>query len=101
MRLKLSVLNIQCLISTYCNKLECGEGLSIFENNDVVMFSETWSHESLDLNVPHFQHFSLHRMKSKTSKRNSGGIVIYIRDYLVNDKSLFFLKVKMTCYGYD
>ena len=47
------------------------------------MFTETWSHESLDLNVPHFQHFSLHRKKTKTSKRNYGGIVIYIRDYLV------------------
>jgi len=44
---------------------------------------------SLDLIVPHFQHLSLHRKKSKTSKRNSGGIVIYIRDYLVTDKSLF------------
>ena len=53
------------------------------------MFTETWYDVSLDLNVPHFQHFSLHRKKSKTSKRNSGGIVIYIRDYLVIDKSQF------------
>ena len=54
------------------------------------MFTETWSNESVALNVPYFQHFCLHREKRKRSKRDSGGIIIYIKDTYVNDKSLIF-----------
>jgi len=42
------------------------------------------------LNVPNFQHFCLHREKRKHSNRDSGGIIVYIKDTYVNDKSLFF-----------
>ena len=54
------------------------------------MCTEIWSNESIDLNVPDFQQFCLHRQKSKNSKRDSNGIIIYIKDTYVNDTSLFF-----------
>ena len=54
------------------------------------MFIETWSNESISLNVPNFQDFCLHRERRKYSNRDSGGINIYIKDTYVNDKSLFF-----------
>jgi len=54
------------------------------------MFTETWSNELHDLDVNGFEHFELHRIKSNMSKRDSGGIIIYVKQYLVSDNCLFF-----------
>ena len=53
------------------------------------MFTETWSNES-KIKCTNFQHFCLHRERRKNCKRDSSGIIIYIKDTCVNDKSLFF-----------
>lgn len=90
MELKLAVLNVQCLILKYCNKLQCPEIISIFDRNDIIMFTEAWSNESVDLNMCDFQHFPLHNQRGKSAKRDSGGIIINVRDKNVNDKCLFF-----------
>ena len=61
MTLNIALLNIQCLVSKYCNKLFSPEVISIFDNHDIVMFTETWSNESIAINVTTFQDFCLHR----------------------------------------
>jgi len=45
--LNIALLNIQCLVSKYCNKLLSPEVVSIFDTHDIVMFTETWSNESI------------------------------------------------------
>ena len=55
------------------------------------MFTETWTNEYSDLNVDNFTHFILNRTENKKScKRNSGGIIIYIRNQYVSDDTLVF-----------
>jgi len=88
--MRFALLNVQSLVSKNCNKLNCSEIASVFNDNDIVMFTETWSNELQDLNVDDFDHFVLHRTRHANSKRDSGGIVIYIRSTFVNDNILFF-----------
>ena len=57
MTLNIALLNNLCLVSKYCNKLFSPEVIFIFDTHDIVMFTETWSNESIALNVPNFQHF--------------------------------------------
>ncbi len=48
------------------------------------MFTETWTNEFSDVNG--FQHYVLHRTaKSHNAKRDSGGIVIYLKRKLICD----------------
>ena len=72
-----------------CFTLFRPEVSSIFDTHDIVMFTETWSNES-KIKCTNFQHFCLHRERRKNCKRDSSGIIIYIKDTCVNDKSLFF-----------
>ena len=62
---------------------------SIFDTHDIVMFTETWSNES-KIKCTNFQHFCLHRERRNNSKRESGCIIVYIKDTYVNDKNLIF-----------
>ena len=56
------------------------------------MFVETWGHRHVDFNVPNFRYFELNRTVYKsTTKRSSGGIIVYIRESLINPDSVILL----------
>ena len=76
------------------NKLQCTEIKTVFQNNDIVMFNETWTSEMSNLDVENFEYFALHRTQRKlNAKRDSGGIIIYVKSELYNSKML----VKTDC----
>ena len=51
--------------------------------NDILLFTESWSNEQFNYEVPHLKHFILHRQnKSVTAKRDSGGIGVYVHERL-------------------
>lgn len=57
----------------------------IFKDHDIILFTETWSNKQTELEVQGFEHYALHRSEKKsTAKRDSGGLVVYIADYLKN-----------------
>ncbi|MEW8548380.1 MAG: reverse transcriptase family protein, partial [Candidatus Thiodiazotropha sp.] len=75
------LLNIQCLISKRTNKLKLKELTDIFYKNDLILLTETWTNEFSDISFPGFHVFYLSRTDRKqNSKRDSGGIAIYVRD---------------------
>ena len=59
--LRFAVVNIQGLASKSTNKLNCPEICDLFNNNDIIMFVETWGHRHINFHVPHFQYFELNR----------------------------------------
>lgn len=57
----------------------------IFKEHDIILFTETWSNKQTELEVQGFEHYALHRGERKsTARRDSGGLVIYIANYLKN-----------------
>ena len=53
------------------------------------MFDETWTSEESNLEVENFEYVALHRTQRKISaKRDSGGLVIYIRSTLYDKTTL-------------
>ena len=86
---RISLLNVQGLISKRVNKLKSKELFSIFQNHDIILFTETWTSDISDLNVDGFECFPLHRTSKPGSKRNSGGIAVYFRNEYVSDDILF------------
>ena len=51
------------------------------KNNDLILLTETWTNESSEISFPGFHVFFLSRTDRKqNSKRDSGGIAIYVRD---------------------
>ena len=79
MHLNCTLLNIQYLISKRTNKLESQELKQFFQNNDIVLLTETWSDEYYDLTFPDFKVLSLIRdNRNINAKQNSGGIAIYM-----------------------
>ena len=55
------------------------------------MFTETWCDELSDMSVQNFEYFALNRTDIKrSSKRNSGGIVVDIRSVFVTEDTLVF-----------
>ncbi|MCG8034648.1 MAG: endonuclease/exonuclease/phosphatase family protein, partial [Candidatus Thiodiazotropha taylori] len=86
-----ALLNCQGLVTKRTNKLKSAEFQNIFESNDVVLLTETWTDQFSDLAVDNFEVFVLHRQEKKSgSKRNSGGIVLYLRNNLVSDDTLIY-----------
>lgn len=93
-----ALLNIQCLISKRTNKLKLKELLHIFENNDLILLTETWTNESSEISFPGFHVFYLSRTDRKqNSKRDLGGIAIYVRDKFYSSNMLS--KTVMIFYG--
>ena len=90
MQFNFVLLNIQCLISKRTNKLNLEELKNIFDVNDLVMLTETWTNEYNDLSFEGFKVFWLSRLeKNRKSKRSSGGIAIYIRDTFYKHNMLY------------
>ena len=80
-----SLLNIQGLVTKYTNKLLSTELTQIFQNNDIILLTETWSSELTDISVNGFNVFQLDRGNKKlNTKRNSGGIALYIKSDIIN-----------------
>ncbi len=87
--LRCALLNIQCLCSRRTNKLQSPEFIDILKNNDIVCLTETWTGDFSDLIVEGFDYFVLNReCKNQNAKRNSGGILIYVRNEYVTGTSL-------------
>ena len=75
------MLKIQCLISRRTNTFESQELKHIFQTNDLVLLTETWTDEYSDVSFPGFKTFYLSRTNRKSNtKRNSGGIAFFIRE---------------------
>ena len=70
------------------NKLKSPEIIELFSSHDIIMFNETWTSESSILDVENFEFFSLHRQRKLTAKRDSGGLIIYVRSELYDPKML-------------
>lgn len=76
-----TLLNTQGLITKYTNKLLSYEFQSIFQKSDFILLTETWACEITDLSVKDFSLFQLNRLdKKQNTKRNSGGLALYVRD---------------------
>ena len=59
------------------------EFIEIFQNNDFVLLTETWLNELCDVSVQGYHLYQLNREDKKhNTKRDSGGIALYIRNEL-------------------
>ena len=76
------------LVTKRTNKLQSPEISILFQQNDIVMFNETWTSESSDLSVENFDFIALHRTRKLSAKRDSGGLVIYIKSSLYDSDML-------------
>ncbi len=55
----------------------------MFENHDIVLLTETWTNPLWNIEVAGFEHYVLHRLyKKKGTRRDSGGLAIYVRNNL-------------------
>ena len=55
------------------------------------MFTECWTNQFSEITVNNFEAFVLNRQENKrNSKRNSGGIILYIRNKYVSNDTLVF-----------
>lgn len=56
----------------------------------MIFLTETWSSECINMKVDGFELFSLHRSeKDSYSKRNSGGVAVYVKLDLIDFVSLY------------
>ena len=73
MPVQIALLNIQCLISKYVNKLMSLDVKQIFKEHDIILFTETLSNKQAEHEVQGFEHYALHRVERKnTARRDSG-----------------------------
>ena len=104
------LLNVQGLITKRLNKLNTVELRCVFQNNGIICLTEVFRDLSQCFYVEGFTHYVIHRQENKIScTRNSGGIVIYIRNEFASDDILFkkvndthiWLKIKHDIFGFD
>ena len=92
MTLRFTLLNVQGLVTRRTNKLKTPEMQKVFDSSDVVMFTETWTNDLSNIEVNNFESFVLNRKdRKKKSKRNSGGIILYLRNKFVSKDTLVML----------
>ena len=110
MTLRCALLNCQGLITKRTNKLKTAEFHSIFQSNDIVLCTECWTDELSEIAVNSFENFVLNRYEKKRgSKRNSGGIILYVRsEYVTKDMLIYtskddilWVKICKTVLGLD
>ncbi len=77
--------------------------MDIFINSHIVMLTETWANDFTNLQVDGFTYFNVNRRERKPgSKRDSGGIIIYVKNALISSASNTLYKQKvMIFYGLD
>ena len=92
------------------HKLKSNELMSVFENNSIICMTEVTGDPSQNFEVEDVSHFELHRTERKQScTRNSGGIIIYVRNNLVSEETLFakrddthiWLRLKHKLFNFD
>ena len=92
MTLRFTLLNVQGLVTRRTNKLKSCEMQKNFNSSDAVLFTETWTNDLSNIDVNNFESFVLNRKEQKKKcKRNSGGIILYLRNNLVDKDTLVFL----------
>ena len=62
--------------------------------HDICLLCETWSNELSDLDFPGYQCYAFHIVKKKKAKKDSGGIVVFIKTCLT--KGVTVVKTEMT-----
>ena len=62
------------------DKLKLNSFVKRMRENDVVLLSECWSNKVKDLDIEGFKRISKTRKRKKRSKRDSGGLEVYIKD---------------------
>ena len=93
--LRFTHLNVQGLASKRLNKLHSDFFVNLFENNDILLFTETWASEMTELDFKDFEYIPLHRTEiHRSARRDSGGLIIYIR-------SCYFKGVEQLCKDAD
>ena len=86
-------LKCQGLASKYTNKLHSEEFINVFFKKAIVLLTETWTNELSDISVAGFKDFRLNRFNKKQNpKRDSGGIVLFVRDKLIINKHCILFK---------
>ena len=91
MSLRCALLNCQGLVTKRTNKLKSTEFKRIFNSHDVVLLTECWTNQFSETSVDNFEAYVLNRNENKkNSKRNSGGIILYIRNKYVSKDNLIF-----------
>ena len=65
MTLRCALLNCQGHVTRRTNKSKSDEFKSIFQSNDVILLTETWTDEFSDVLVDNFETFALHRQEKK------------------------------------
>ena len=91
MLFRCALLNCQGLVTKRTNKLKSAEFQHIFDSHDVILFTECWTNQFSEITVNNFEAFVLNRQENKrNSKRNSGGIILYIRNKYVSNDTLVF-----------
>lgn len=69
MPLRVSLLNVQGLVTKRTNKLQTDEFQNIFSSSDVVLLTETWTNQYSNIDVNGFEAYVLNRKEiKKTSK---------------------------------
>ena len=98
-RFNFTLLNIQGLISRRSNKLRSKELTQIFQQNDFILLTETWTNDLCDISVDGFTVFQLNRTcKKRNAKRDSGGIALYVKSSLER-QCILIKKEKMILFG--
>ena len=79
-------------MSKNVNKLQSEVLLNLFKENDVVLLTETWLGDEACVQVNGYRPFQLNRtVKKHNAKRESGGLIAYIREELVTDDTLYMM----------
>ena len=69
----------------FAEKLECENGVrQCIEMYDFIFISETWTNECSTVDIDGFKSFCKNRKRRKNAKRDSGGLVVYVREKFAN-----------------
>ena len=81
-------MNIQGLTTERTCKIKSPEFISIYQSHDILLLTECWTSEDSDVVIDGFEHIILNRTEKKAgTKRNSGGIIVYIRSEYFDNKT--------------
>ena len=83
-----ALLNEKGLCGKRYNKLNSPELKHVFENNHIILLTETWTNDYSEIHVDGFEEFVLNcTLKCSNAKRDSGGL-IFVSDKMANGVSL-------------
>ena len=81
-------MNIQGLTTERTCKIKSPEFISIYQSHDILLLTECWTSDDSDVAIDGFEHIILNRTEKKAgTKRNSGGLIVYIRSEYFDNKT--------------